>query len=112
MSVHVTVWDEAGTGAPSVVLVHGTMTWGAACFERQRSLAAGYRLLVVDRRGYGASPDIDHSDYDVDAADVVGRAWRLPSIECVKPWRAHRRSLPLSNTSGSRPKRWAPRCRN
>ena len=71
MSVHVTVWDEAGTGAPSVVLVHGTMTWGAACFERQRSLAAGYRLLVVDRRGYGSSPDIDHSDYDVDAADVV-----------------------------------------
>ncbi len=71
MPVHVTVWEEAGKDTPAVVLVHGSMTWGAACFESQRSLAAGYRLLVVDRRGYGSSPDIDHSDYDVDAADVV-----------------------------------------
>jgi pimeloyl-ACP methyl ester carboxylesterase len=28
-------------------------------------------LLVLDRRGFGLSPDIDHSDYDVDALDVV-----------------------------------------
>ena len=47
------------------------MTWGTACFDRQRPLADGYRLLVVDRRGYGSSPDVDRSDYDVDAADVV-----------------------------------------
>jgi pimeloyl-ACP methyl ester carboxylesterase len=71
MPVHVTVWDEAGKAAPAVVLVHGTMTWGAACFQSQRSLAADHCLLVVDRRGYGSSPDIDRSDYDVDAADVV-----------------------------------------
>jgi pimeloyl-ACP methyl ester carboxylesterase len=70
-AVHVTLWDGAGTHAPSVVLIHGSMTWGTACFERQRSLADGYRLRVVDRRGYGSSPDIDRSDYDVDAADVV-----------------------------------------
>jgi pimeloyl-ACP methyl ester carboxylesterase len=48
------------------------MTWGTACFEKQRPLADTYRLLVLDRRGYGSSPDIDHSHYDVDAADVVG----------------------------------------
>jgi pimeloyl-ACP methyl ester carboxylesterase len=47
------------------------MTWGAACLEGQKSLAGGYRLLVVDRRGYGSSPDIDRSDYDVDASDVI-----------------------------------------
>jgi pimeloyl-ACP methyl ester carboxylesterase len=69
--VHVTIWDEAGTAAPPVILIHGSMTWGTACFDRQRSLADGYRLLVVDRRGYGSSPGIDRSDYDVDAADVV-----------------------------------------
>ncbi len=69
--VHVTVWDEAGAGAPTAVLIHGTMTWGAAAFERQRLLAGFCRLVVVDRRGYGSSPDIDRSDYDVDAEDVL-----------------------------------------
>ena len=69
--VHVTVWDEAGVGAPAVVMVHGTMTWGTDAFEAQRSLAERYHLLVMDRRGFGGSPDIDRSDYEVDAADVV-----------------------------------------
>ena len=69
--MHVTLWDGAGAEAPSVVLIHGSMTWGTACFERQRSLTDGYCLLVLDRRGYGSSPDIDRSDYDVDAADVL-----------------------------------------
>ena len=67
----VTVWNEAGDHAASAILIHGTMAWGTACFERQRSLADRYRLLVVDRRGFGASPDIDRSDHDVDALDVV-----------------------------------------
>jgi pimeloyl-ACP methyl ester carboxylesterase len=58
-AVHVTVWDEASADAPAVVLVHGTMTWGTACFEAQRPLARHYRLLAVDRRGFGESPDID-----------------------------------------------------
>jgi len=70
-AVHVTIWDDAGADAPSVLLVHGTMTWGTACFEAQRTLARHYRLLVMDRRGFGESPDIDRSDYEVDALDVV-----------------------------------------
>ena len=69
--VHVTVWDEADEDAPTVVMVHGTMTWGTASFEAQRPLADRYRLLVMDRRGFGGSPDINRSDYKVDAADVV-----------------------------------------
>ena len=60
-AVHVTVWGRAAADAPSVVLIHGTLTWGTACFERQLSLADRYRLLVVDRRGYGSSPDIAHT---------------------------------------------------
>jgi pimeloyl-ACP methyl ester carboxylesterase len=71
VSIYVTVWGAAGTAAPAVVLIHGSMTWGTACFERQQALADQYQLLVVDRRGYGSSPDIDRSDYDVDAADVI-----------------------------------------
>ncbi len=62
--VHVTVWDEAGKGAPTVVMVHGAMTWGTASFEAQRPLAERYQLLVIDRPGSGGSPDIDRSDYE------------------------------------------------
>ncbi|MEU8682580.1 alpha/beta hydrolase [Streptomyces sp. NPDC048611] len=68
--VHVTVWDEAGPGAPRAVLVHGTMSWGTECFAAQRPLARMFRLELVDRRGFGDSPDIERSDYTVDAEDI------------------------------------------
>ncbi len=72
-AVHATIWDDAGLGAPSVVLVHGTMTWGTDSFgfAAQRPLADRFHLVVMDRRGFGASPDITRSDYAVDAQDVV-----------------------------------------
>jgi pimeloyl-ACP methyl ester carboxylesterase len=77
-SVHVTIWGEAHTETFPVVLVHGTMSWGTEeyfGFAAQRPLADRYRLFVMDRRGYGASPDLEHnaytSDYDIDAQDVV-----------------------------------------
>ena len=76
--VHVTIWGEANTGTPPVVLVHGTMTWGTdeySGFAAQRPLADHYRLIVMDRRGFGASPNLEQSvytsDYDIDAQDVV-----------------------------------------
>ena len=68
--IHVTVWDESD-GGPRAVFVHGSTTWGESAFARQRPLAAGFRLELVDRRGYGRSPDIDHSDALVDARDVA-----------------------------------------
>ena len=69
--IHVTVWNDSGPTAPRAVLVHGTMTWGTECFERQRPLADEFALEVVDRRGFGDSPDIERSDWEIDAADVV-----------------------------------------
>ncbi|MEV6523368.1 alpha/beta hydrolase [Longispora sp. NPDC051575] len=74
--LHVTVWDSsADTDATPVVLVHGTLNWGALAFEEQRPLSRYRRLLVPDRRGFGASPDLTGgaytSDYDVDAEDIV-----------------------------------------
>ncbi|MGW1177359.1 alpha/beta fold hydrolase [Kitasatospora sp. NPDC002543] len=83
MDVHVTVWDDrdrAGTGgaptapAAPAVFVHTIFTWGsdpAYGFAGQRPLADGRRLLLMDRRGYGDSPDTARSDFDVDAGDVV-----------------------------------------
>ncbi|POX42645.1 alpha/beta hydrolase [Streptomyces sp. Ru73] len=73
--MHVTVWGDGGAGRAPVVFVHGILTWGddeRYGFAAQRPLADRYRLLVMDRRGYGRSPDIAHSDWAVDAEDIVG----------------------------------------
>ncbi|MFK0290341.1 alpha/beta fold hydrolase [Streptomyces sp. NPDC090442] len=67
-----TVWDEGLPGAPRALLVHGTMSWGTACFAGQRPLAGMFRLELVDRRGFGHSPDVEWSDYAVDA-EGLGR---------------------------------------
>ncbi|GAA5121112.1 alpha/beta fold hydrolase [Pseudonocardia adelaidensis] len=63
---------------PPAVLVHGVLSWGADTeygFGAQRPLAGHRRLLLMDRRGYGASPDLPpgpyRSDYAIDAEDVV-----------------------------------------
>ncbi|MEU0121203.1 alpha/beta hydrolase [Streptomyces albidoflavus] len=80
LPVHATVWDDrlnsAGGGAGwPVVLVHSILTWGTDTrygFAAQRPLAARRRLLLMDRRGYGRSPDIARSDWAVDAEDIVG----------------------------------------
>ncbi|MFF9481523.1 alpha/beta fold hydrolase [Streptomyces sp. NPDC014733] len=92
MAVHVTVWDDrdrvgegqapTASGAPvalaaaaaPALFVHNIFTWGsdsAYGFAGQRPLADSRRLLLMDRRGYGDSPDTARSDFDVDAEDIV-----------------------------------------
>ncbi|MFE7313954.1 alpha/beta fold hydrolase [Streptomyces sp. NPDC057555] len=91
-AVHVTVWDDrdrvGGDRAPTAsmvpappaaaaapaLFVHNIFTWGsdsAYGFAGQRPLADSRRLLLMDRRGYGDSPDTARSDFDDDAEDVV-----------------------------------------
>jgi len=66
--VNVVVW---GRGEP-VVFVHGSgPAWGEKTFARQRPLAEEYRLLLVDRRGFGDSPPTERVDFNVDAADIA-----------------------------------------
>ena len=65
--VHVTVW---GDGEPAV-FVHGSFGWGEETWREQRALADDYKLLLVDRRGFGASPANGRVDFDRDAEDVV-----------------------------------------
>ena len=66
--LHVETW---GAGAP-VLLVHGSLATGAEEWDAQRPLAtAGYRLLVLDRRGYGGSPAAPGEDFLVDASDIA-----------------------------------------
>jgi pimeloyl-ACP methyl ester carboxylesterase len=65
--LHVTVW---GAGEP-VVLVHGSFGWGTETWREQKPLADSYRLLLVDRRGFGESPANGRVDFDRDAEDVA-----------------------------------------
>ncbi|MGW4115454.1 alpha/beta fold hydrolase [Actinosynnema sp. NPDC004786] len=75
--VHATV-VEGPADVPPAVFLHGVLSWGADDdhgFGAQRPLAAHRRLLLVDRRGFGKSPDLDGphgTDYEVDARDAVG----------------------------------------
>jgi len=65
--VHVTVWGE---GEPAV-FVHGSFGWGEETWREQRPLADEHRLLLVDRRGFGASQPDGRVDFDRDADDVT-----------------------------------------
>ncbi|KXP12679.1 alpha/beta hydrolase [Tsukamurella pseudospumae] len=75
--VHVTVWSPADPrrrDAAPAIFVHGVFTWGddaAYGFAGQRPLADERPLLLMDRRGYGLSPDTERSDIDIDADDLV-----------------------------------------
>jgi pimeloyl-ACP methyl ester carboxylesterase len=65
--LHVT---SLGSGE-RVLFVHGSFVRGGAAWAGQRPLADRYRLLFVDRRGFGGSPETDHEDFDRDAEDVA-----------------------------------------
>jgi pimeloyl-ACP methyl ester carboxylesterase len=66
--LHVTTW---GDGDPAV-FVHGSFGWGEETWSAQRPLADRYRLLLVDRRGFGKTPPADRRvDFDPDADDIV-----------------------------------------
>ncbi|MQA02635.1 MAG: alpha/beta fold hydrolase [Streptosporangiales bacterium] len=61
---------EQGSGVPAV-LVHGDVFGAEGTWNQQRPLARGRRLLLVNRRGFGGSPDVDGEDFAVDAVDVA-----------------------------------------
>jgi pimeloyl-ACP methyl ester carboxylesterase len=65
--VHVTVWGDG----EAAVFVHGSFGWGEETWRAQRSLADHYKLLLVDRRGFGASPPNGRVDFERDADDVA-----------------------------------------
>ncbi|KIH97813.1 bromoperoxidase [Streptomonospora alba] len=64
-------YEDQGTGQP-VVLIHGYPLNGHS-WERQTRelLAAGYRVITYDRRGFGKSSKVGSGyDYDTFAADL------------------------------------------
>jgi pimeloyl-ACP methyl ester carboxylesterase len=77
-------WGGAGE---TVVLVHGDVTSGEAAWARQRPLAERWRLLVVDRRGFGAAPappgHAGREDFEIDAGDVADLAAGIGPVHLV-----------------------------
>lgn len=65
--LNVTVWGDG----ESAVLVHGSFGWGTETWREQKPLAESYRLLLVDRRGFGGSPPNGRVDFERDAEDVA-----------------------------------------
>lgn len=61
---------EVGHGE-RVVFVHGDVFDAETTWTAQRPLADQYRLVLVNRRGFGNSPDVAGEDFDIDADDVV-----------------------------------------
>jgi pimeloyl-ACP methyl ester carboxylesterase len=57
---------------PRTVLVHGSMSFGELAFSEQRPLSERRRLELLDRRGYGTSPDpAGRVDFDQDARELA-----------------------------------------
>ena len=70
MASSIAVWRQ-GAGFP-LVMIHGDFSTGRDAWQRQMSTIADRDLIVVDRRGYGASPaDRDAYTIEGDAADVM-----------------------------------------
>jgi pimeloyl-ACP methyl ester carboxylesterase len=72
-------YECLGNGPP-VLLVHGSVMNGEMTWASQRPLAERWRLIVIDRPGFGASSATDRVDFAVDAGLVAGILDRLPEL--------------------------------
>jgi len=55
-----------------IVLVHGSVMGGRGTWAAQRSLAARFELVVLDRPGFPPNPPVERIDFETDAALVAG----------------------------------------
>lgn len=74
--------ESYGTGAPAL-LVHGSGSWGTDTFGGQRALAEEFRVVLVDRRGYGQSPAVPPIGWPADVGDVAGLLTELGGAHLV-----------------------------
>jgi pimeloyl-ACP methyl ester carboxylesterase len=74
--------DAFGHGTPAL-FVHGSFGWGLDNFPHQQALADGYRVILVDRRGFGASPRGDHLGWPTDMHDVAALLGELGGAHLV-----------------------------
>ncbi len=76
---------ELGGEGPPLVLLHGLLGSSRNWQTTGRDLAAHYRVLALDLRNHGASPQAEAMDYPTLVADVV--AWMdrlgLAAVSCL-----------------------------
>ncbi len=63
--------ERWGNGPERIVLVHGSLSVGAAAFSEQKALEDRFTIDVVTRRGYGDTLPITGVDVAQDARDLV-----------------------------------------
>lgn len=66
MDLYVKVLGEG----PPILFVHGS-GGSSDTWVKQLPLATRFKLLMIDRRGYGRSPSASYIDYETDAADIA-----------------------------------------
>ncbi len=59
-----------GEGEPAI-FVHGSFGWGLDTFPDQRALADEYRVILVDRRGFGDSLPAAEVGWPTDMHDIA-----------------------------------------
>jgi pimeloyl-ACP methyl ester carboxylesterase len=74
--------ETCGTGEP-VLLIHGSGSWGVDTFGYQRDLADEFRLMMIDRRGYGQSPATESMGWQTDKDDVAALLTHLGGAHLV-----------------------------
>jgi pimeloyl-ACP methyl ester carboxylesterase len=71
--------ERLGDGPP-VLFVHGSVVGAGSTFRRQRELAARWTLILPNRPGFGASPPLEHGDFETEAplfAELLGEGSHL-----------------------------------
>jgi pimeloyl-ACP methyl ester carboxylesterase len=63
-------FSEIGQCEP-IVFIHGGFDPAEEAFGEQKDLADRYRVVLVDRRGYGESPASDRLDFDAQVEDIM-----------------------------------------
>jgi pimeloyl-ACP methyl ester carboxylesterase len=78
-------YEQQGNGPP-VVFVHGSVLNGAMTWSAQQPLAERWRLVIIDRPGFGSSSRGDRVDFAADAelvVEILDQAKQLWGVECV-----------------------------
>jgi pimeloyl-ACP methyl ester carboxylesterase len=63
--------DAFGDGEPAV-FVHGSFGWGIDAFSEQVALQDDFRIVLIDRRGFGKSSDTGSDGWPTDMVDLAG----------------------------------------
>ena len=77
---HIDLHYESFGDGPPILFVHGGVMNGAMTWSAQQPLAERWRLIVINRPGFGESSSTDRVDFAFDARLVAGVLDRLPAL--------------------------------